>query len=394
MARRATGYVQEKPRSGGRIAFIARFSAYGERRSINLGTDDVISREEAEAELRIILKKVEDGTWVPPETERDQAHARRRTVRDATDAFYKARMSSGIKKKTLDEYAWRISYIDYCLGAIQLNDLTRDDIVEFRDKWLADERLSPKSVNSFIQMLAAALEEEVERGTIDRNVAKSRGLTVKNENKAKSRPYIDYDQLTCLLDAASEIEEKAREQYRTGRRALIATYFLGGLRNEEACRLTWGDWDQRAGILRVGESKTEAGIREVVVLRMLEEELSAWKKIAANTSHDAPMFPNANGGHRNKDNVCRRVFSDQLQATAERIYRERHGQEHRAMPDGISAQDGRRTFISWSIEADHNPAFVQKQVGHADPKMTLGVYTRVSDRKPDERIKRAMQRCD
>jgi integrase len=312
-------------------------------------------------------------------------------VRDSLDAYFKACRSAGLKESTLNEYLWRISYVDWHLGDLLITDLTREHVIEFRDGRL-DAGLSTKSVNSFVQTLAAALEEEVEIGNLQRNVARGRGRTVKLVNKALSRPFMDYDQVDAILDAADEIEKAAREQYRTGRRYLIAAIWFGGLRVTEACCLTWGDWDQIAGTLRIGESKTDAGIREVVVLRRLHEEMTEWKAKCPNTRHDAPMFPNANGGHRDRSNVSNRVINKRLRTEAERIYRERHGEDRRPLPDGVTAHDGRRTYAAWALEAGHNPAWEQRQLGHTDPSMTLRVYARTSDRAPDPRIEDAMKR--
>ena len=393
MARPRFGYLQTKPRAGGKVAYLARFQALGKSQTINVGTSDEISYAEAEAALRHIVKQVENGVWLPPKQEAQRANLANRTVRHALDEYFKGRAAVGLKDSTLKDYRWRITYIDWHLGDIRLDDLAFEDVVGFRDGRIKN-LLAITSVNSMVRTLAAALDREIQSGNLLRNVAKGPDIRIKSISSSESRAFIDYDQLICLLDAASEIEANTQERYRTGRRYLIATLFLAGLRVSEACRLTWGDWDQIAGTLRIGESKTQTGIRQVVVLRKLNEELNEWKSICSNTNHDAPMFPNADGGHRNKDNVSRRVINTKFRQTAERILRERHGQGHRPYPEQISAHDGRRTYASWGIETGHNVAFVQSQLGHRDPKMTLGVYVQVSGRKPDPRIKKAMKRLD
>ena len=36
----------------------------------------------------------------------------------------------------------------------------------------------------------------------------------------------------------------------------------------------------------------------------------------------------------------------------------------------------RRSFASWLIGEGEDPAYVMEQIGHNDPTMTLGIYTR------------------
>jgi integrase len=346
---------------------------------------------QADADLRMIMKKIDVGAWVPPDREQEDASRRQRTVRHATDAYIRACTSRGLAPNTLKEYAWRISYIDYHLGHTRLSDLTWQDVEKFRDG-RREAGLSPKSVNSFVQTLAAALDAEIDDGTLSRNVAKRRGRSLKLENKSRARPFMTFDHVGALLDAATKVESNTRPQYRTGRRAFIATIWLAGLRVTEACGLTWGDWDQTARTLRIGKSKTDAGVREVVVFTKLHAELIDWKDHAPLVKHDAPMFPNANGGHRNKDNVSRRVINERLRTTADDLLRDKNGDEQQPLPERVTAHDGRRTYASWMFEAGYNPVFVQSQLGHTDPTMTLRTYARASGREPDPRIKTAMKR--
>ena len=47
-----------------------------------------------------------------------------------------------------------------------------------------------------------------------------------------------------------------------------------------------------------------------------------------------------------------------------------------ALPKGLSPHALRRSFASWLIGEGENVAYVQAQLGHEDPSMTLGVYAR------------------
>ncbi len=47
------------------------------------------------------------------------------------------------------------------------------------------------------------------------------------------------------------------------------------------------------------------------------------------------------------------------------------------LPGKLSPHALRRTFASWLIGAGDDVAYVMDQLGHTDPKMTLGVYANV-----------------
>jgi len=61
------------------------------------------------------------------------------------------------------------------------------------------------------------------------------------------------------------------------RRPIIATLLLAGPRAGELCNLRWRDVDLANGRIRIGRSKTQAGLREIVLLPLLRDELSAHK---------------------------------------------------------------------------------------------------------------------
>jgi integrase len=44
------------------------------------------------------------------------------------------------------------------------------------------------------------------------------------------------------------------------------------------------------------------------------------------------------------------------------------------LPQGLSPHALRRSFASWLVAEDEDPAYVIAQLGHTDPAMTLGLY--------------------
>src|SRR3954449_4162088 len=66
MARPVKGQVVERRTSAG-VVFALRFSAYGERHYVTLGTrDEGWTRQKAELELQDVLTDVRRGKWEPP----------------------------------------------------------------------------------------------------------------------------------------------------------------------------------------------------------------------------------------------------------------------------------------------------------------------------------------
>jgi integrase len=50
--------------------------------------------------------------------------------------------------------------------------------------------------------------------------------------------------------------------------------------------------------------------------------------------------------------------------------------EESLLPERISPHALRRSFASWLVAEGEDPAYVMQQLGHSDPKMTLGLYAR------------------
>lgn len=85
------------------------------------------------------------------------------------------------------------------------------------------------------------------------------------------------------------------------------------------------------------------------------------------------MFPTSTGRPDNRNNVRRRVLVRAVERANERIAEE--GGCDR-LPDGLSPHALRRYFASWLVAEGEDPAYVMAQLGHTDPKMTLGLYAK------------------
>ncbi len=93
------------------------------------------------------------------------------------------------------------------------------------------------------------------------------------------------------------------------------------------------------------------------------------------------MFPNGRGGFRDKDNVARRVMNPVVEKADELLA----DADEALLPEGITAHKLRHTYGSLLAACGEDPSYVMAQLGHADPKFTLRVYTHLMSRRDGER---------
>jgi integrase len=143
--------------------------------------------------------------------------------------------------------------------------------------------------------------------------------------------------------------------------------------------LRWRDVDLASGHLHVRASKTQAGVRRVDLQPELRDELDAWKLCAESQPRDFVFSPRT-GRPDSRNNVRRRVLIRAIERANENIAVTAHGDlrdlEERLLPERLSPHALRRSFASWLVAEGEDPAYVMQQLGHTDPKVTLGLYAR------------------
>jgi integrase len=157
-------------------------------------------------------------------------------------------------------------------------------------------------------------------------------------------------------------------------RTLFELLAYTGLRIGEGLGLTWTDIDYEAGLIRVHRQlsrqrihaplKTDAAKREVIlapaIAKLLRERRLATLHKAANDL----VFTTASGRGRHVGHGFRNaVRRAGLQA-----------------PGRLSLHSLRHGFASLLIAEGLNVVFVSRQLGHANPTITLGVYAHLFER--------------
>lgn len=197
------------------------------------------------------------------------------------------------------------------------------------------------------------------------------------------RSFLEVDQVWALLDAASARERRlaAHRPDAYPCRLILSSLTLGGLRIAELLALERGLVSLATGVIQTSRSKTGAGYREIdVIFAALHQDLA--DHLARPTRFGGArdlLVPSANGRRLSASNVRQRVLAKTI-VEANRLLR------HRGVPEIVACTPHtlRRTYISLLLAAGCDPAYVQQQVGHTDPTLTLRIYQQLLKRKRRE----------
>jgi integrase len=401
--------VRRKTKTG--LVFALRFYAYGERHYLTLGAEEAgWSRSRAEEELQNVMADVRRGIWVPPVRCDSKSSTEDETGKPGDPNFHRfasdwlAGRKGEISERGIEYYTWALTHhlLPFFAGW-RLSEITVEAVDAYRQFKIrqSEERraaldrgrpklprtesparpLSPATINKTIDVLQAVMALAVEYGHIDRNPASGRRRRLKVPPRASA--YLDsVEQIEALLEGAHRLDNQPGART-SGRHALISTLLLAGLRAGEACALRWRDVDLANGRIYVGQSKTQAGLREVTLLPLLRDILATHKAAAATADPDAPVFVSASGKARDRDNLRNRVLDPALRE-ADKILT---GGGHPPIAGRITPHKLRHTFASILVACGEDPASVMAQIGHTDPKFTLRIYTHLMRRDEAERTR-------
>ncbi len=380
MARKATGAVVEHVGRDGRTYRALRFTAYGKRRYVTLGPVDL---DTAERKLRITLDQVQEGTWRPPAAVEPPVEPEPMPTFDEFAAQWWVLNRDRWSARTVEDYTWRLKrrggLLD-CFGSVPLDRITVDTVERYIAEKLAEQdRLSGRSINMTLTLLATILESALERDLIHRNPAKGRQRRA--PERTPERTYVDgADAISALLAAAQQLDESARVRGRdehVHRRAIVVLLVFAGLRIGELCGLRWRHVDLAAGWLRVEQSKTDAGVRRIKVRGVVRDALVDIKPRDADP--DAYVFATRTGGQMNPSNIRNRILTRAVELANEQLRTSNAPPLPHLTPHGC-----RRTFASVLYALGESPAVVMAEMGHTSPALALRVYAQAMRRSDDE----------
>jgi integrase len=397
VGRPTTGQLIERTSKHGRT-YAARIRAYGERQYVTLGhSRDGWTRAKAEAELANILADVRRGIWVPEQPEPEPEAPRRKPSfhEFASDWFDHAKRE--LKPNTVAAYEYEIThhllpfFAEHRLSEITIAEVDRYRHFKVRERdrlRAARERgerprrrpLSNETINKTLTRLGQILEVAVEYGYLDRNPAAGRRRRLRVASP--ERTYLDRAvQIAALLEGARRLDAAARAGDLRQRKAMLSTLVFAGLRLGELLALRWEHVDLPGGRLRVGQAKTDAGVRWVDLVPALREELTLHRARASSPAADTLVFPTAGGEPENPSNFRNRTVSRALGKANELLTE----QQEAPIGEGLTPRSLRRTFASLLYALGHDPVYVMQQMGHTDPKLALRIYAQAMRRGDDEK---------
>jgi integrase len=242
--------------------------------------------------------------------------------------------------------------------------------------------LSNTSINAMITLLGQMLQQAVDYELIARNPVRVGGRSARFLKRVRpKRTFLEVDEFLTLLDAAAELEAEARTDYKgLGRRAMLATLGLAGLRISELVDLRVGQVDLTRGRFKLADAKTEAGVREVEITLYLRDELL--EHVMDRRARGLPFEPSdhffgtSTGNRRDPDR-----FRDRILARAvERASTNLTDAGLPPLPE-ITPHSLRRTWATFAATIGRDPKWIAAQIGHVSPAFTFSVYQQVATRR-------------
>jgi integrase len=244
------------------------------------------------------------------------------------------------------------------IGTDKLRELTVDRVAAWS---LANERhLAPSTARIALIVLNQICRFAVRNGWLASNPVGKLEPGEKPRLRPKEVAILEGDLLARFLAHAGP------------RRPLFQLLAYTGLRIGEALGLTWADVDYDNGTIRVhrqltrhrihGPLKTPAGKREVILAPAIAKLLrERWLASSFKAPHHLVFCNPAGRG------LDRRDVGEDFRATLKRARIDTPGKR-------LTLHSLRHAYASLLIGNGLNVVFVSRQLGHANPNITLGVY--------------------
>lgn len=407
MPRKTKGELTEHVGKDG-TSWGCRFRYQGKRHHVTLSRSwKGGSEEDAIAEMRFLIERVNRGLWSEDELRRHRPRPVAVVDSGTEIPDFREFASRWLADRVLanggeelGDLRWRLEwhlmpyFRDHRLDEIKAEDVDayarfklgeKQQAAEAKSKQDRRRGLSAGSINKTITTLAAILEQAVEYELIPRNPAASSKR--KLPTPKTRRTYLDRaEPIVALLDAAGDLDAEKTgagkaEEDKTGaerialpyRRPLLAVLVYAGLRISEAEELRRRDVRLAEGKLRIRGTKTDNADRVVDLLPVLHDELSVYFAADPDADPNDRVFRTSKGGRIGATNVRRRILAPAIEAADKRLRKD--GDE--PFPEGITPHSLRRTFASILVALGKDPSYVMNQMGHATPAFTLGVYAQM-----------------
>ncbi len=216
------------------------------------------------------------------------------------------------------------------------------------------EGLKAWTIRSTLTPLSRMCSFAVRKGWIPANPVRELDRHERPKGDQRKMRILTPDEITKLFAEASS----------TRWRTLFMTLVFTGIRISEALAIRWSEVDFAAGLITIGESKTEAGShRRIVLIPALAQQLRAHKLESPHSADDDFVFGTHAGEQLHRRNTLRPLTLTLRRAGVP------HATQHEL----------RHTYASILIGEGLDVTFVADQLGHANPQITLRIYARLFD---------------
>ena len=322
------------------------YDTYGKRRWITMPKG--ITKKKAKEKFREVEDQLRRGIYLPDkkipnfkQVAKDWIEYKKPNLRHSTWSVYE-----GHTRNHFEDF-----------NPIKINRITTANV----EKWIFTrhkEGMNLSTIKKILVSLGQIMAYAVRHGYIDynpvRDAERPRGNGKSEESKIRVLPPAE---INAFLDAEKDMK------YRT----LFMLAVFSGARQGELLGLKWSDvkWeDNQIHIQRTFNKgnwydvKTAASNRKIDIGPSMIAKLKEWKLASPPNAHDL-VFPNKAGKPIDHNNLIKWHFYPCL--------------EKAGLPK-IRFHDLRHTYASLLIEQGENIKYIQSQLGHSSPTVTLNVY--------------------
>ena len=324
------------------------YDQHGKRRWKTL--PEGMNKKKAREELAAIEKMIDKGTYIAP----GKALLFSKVAEDWLD--YK---KPNIRITTWEVYEGHIRNHFHDLDRLKINRVTIATV----EKFITGRQVQGMNIGTLRKILVSLgqiLSYAVRHKYIDHNPLREAERPREQANGHEEEDKIAIitpSQITALLEQVQD------QKYHT----FFLTAIMTGARQGELVGLKWGDLDWEIKQVYIQRTfnkgsffttKTKGSRRKIDLSPTVIRELKKWRIACATNDLDL-IFPNEAGGPMNCSNMVQRHFLPALKA---------------ADLPRIRFHDLRHTYASLLIDQGENLKYIQTQLGHSSPTVTLNVY--------------------
>ena len=277
------------------------------------------------------------------------------------------------KKPYLRETTWEVYKIHVrChfneLDELKISKITTNTI----EKWITKRQTGGMNIStmrkiivSLNQIMAYAVRHKLIDSNPVRDAERPR-KTIEDKTGGKIA-VLAPEQIRAFLEVSPD------QKYRT----LFLTAIMTGARQGEILGLKWSDVDFETKQIHIRRTfnhgrffspKTKESVRAIDCPPTLIQDLRLWK-LASPPADANLIFANETGGPMNCSNMVQRYFQKGLRD---------------AKIPRIRFHDLRHTYASLLLQQGENIKYIQSQLGHSSPTVTLNVYSHLMKKENQE----------